>query len=78
MDITTEYCIEVVRRNRNSTSTRGRFLKRYYAQKIEEEISGLRFTANKMRGTAVGRVCNSKANSLEKSLNWALGINDAH
>lgn len=49
---------------------------RYFIRKINEHISGLRFTARKFRGSYIGFWCNREANYFDKKLSSILEIDE--
>jgi hypothetical protein len=68
MDVTIRYALRQIG---NINPKHRKF--RYWKHLIEKEISDYRFTAYKNLGTGVARICNQKANWIEKQLKMALG-----
>lgn len=68
-DITYEWYISKILNSNKKSHWRTR----YWIHKVEDHISGLRFTALKMKGTTVGSFCNKEANRFDRLLKGALG-----
>jgi hypothetical protein len=67
MDITTDYMLTQIKKLPIK-----HWRSRKFQKNLNEQISGLRVTAYKMKGTFTGQFCSSEANRLEKELSYIL------
>ena len=69
MDVTTQQKLKLIKEAKN----KGHWRIRNHVSFINTEIGQYRLTALSNRGTKLSRICNQKANDLERDLLWALG-----
>lgn len=68
MDITIQYHLDTIRKNKDKKSLKVQESKKF----LDKHISGLRFSAFKMRGTTVSTWFNRESNKIEKDLFHAM------
>ena len=69
MDVTNQQKLKAIK----DANNKGHWRIRNHVSFINTEIGQYRLTALNNRGTKLSRICNQKANDLERDLLWALG-----